>query len=119
MRVRASRSLERESVAVDWTCGSSFFRAFLKVLRTGARRGEGIVPSGLRLDGEAGGSVWSASWDGEVEASNEGCVVRMSVMIWIEMICRAGWPRAKQWRKRVMFSDARFCEVQSIDMPPA
>jgi hypothetical protein len=30
------------------------------------------------------------------EASSEGCVTRMSAMIWRAIDCRAGWPLEKQ-----------------------
>ena len=34
-------------------------------------------------------------------------MLRMSVRMWIAVVCRAAWPLLKQWMKRVRFSSAR------------
>lgn len=95
-RRRAKRSLEMLVAEMDWRVVSGDLRDLVRVLRIGFRSG-----------GSAGGSVeWDSVAAGLVRS--EGCVRRMSVMIWREIVWSAGWPLAKQWRKRVRFSSARF-----------
>lgn len=69
---------------MDWTRGSSDLRALLKVLRMGLRISSGVVVEesveALRAGGER----------------RVGCVIRISVMIWMAIVCSAGWPLAKQ-----------------------
>lgn len=86
---------------VDWTSGSSDLRDLLKVLRMGLRISSGVVEV-ESVEAFSGGE------------RRLGWVMRMSVMICKAIVCRAGWPLAKQWRKRVRFSWARFCDLRSV-----
>ena len=54
----------------------------------------------------------SASSSSPVEfgcARSEGCVIKISVIVWRAICCSASCPLLKQWRKSVRFSVAKFC----------
>ena len=46
-------------------------------------------------------------------AMSDGCVMRISVMISMAIVCRAGSTLSKQRKKSVRFSSARFYDVVS------